>query len=202
MSRQWKKLWVNCSFGNKKKCSAFEILKRINFIIVQIRESFAKISIVFVEICKNFFFTLLHMFENSESPFYQRVIINFYERVINFSSVICNDILQFSPLIILRDSLFKKTFEDKAFEDKKNILELTVEVRRALKSYIRARPKSAILSVPELDTRMFWGLTSRWTIRWLWRKSTPHRICHMRSLILSGASPGAGHRSRYAFKSC
>ena len=30
--------------------------------------------------------------------------------------------------------------------------------------------------LPSLETRMFWGFKSLWTILWLWRKSTPDRI--------------------------
>ena len=51
--------------------------------------------------------------------------------------------------------------------------QLTTDVKAMASRYILASPKSAIFTWPVLETRIFCGFKSLWTMRWECRKSTP-----------------------------
>ena len=57
----------------------------------------------------------------------------------------------------------------------------TTVVRAIWNPYTRANPKSASFTRPSWVTRTFCGFKSRWTMRLVWRKSTPLKICFMSS---------------------
>lgn len=66
----------------------------------------------------------------------------------------------------------------------------TTLVSRISRSYVLAKPKSAIFRSSFEEMSKFWGFKSRWMIRWEWRKSIPVKSsCESRWRVVAGKPP-------------